>query len=401
MIQKRRLTVVEKIMLKRRATERARKGYPILVLEDFVKEPKLAEGTMIQCIDEHKKFVAIAYLAKQNKGDGWILTTNQTEMINQNFYERLFKEAMDQRSIFKLNEQTTAYRVFNGEGDGLGGLTIDFYDGYYVFSWYSKGIYTHRDLILKAFQAVVTDSNGIYEKIRFETNAKPETDLIFGKSAPEPLVILENGIKYATYLDDGLMTGVFLDQRDVRQSLLEKYAMGKTVLNTFSYTGAFSVAAALGGAVETTSVDLAKRSLPKTVEQFVLNNLNIDDHVVRVMDVFDYFKYAIRHKLAFDVVVVDPPSFARSKKRTFSAAKDYASLLEEVIQLTKPKGIIVASTNAANVTTEKFKGFIEEAFKNQNKSYTIEETFTLPDDFKINPEFTQGDYLKVFIIRKK
>ncbi|MEG0678664.1 MAG: class I SAM-dependent rRNA methyltransferase [Carnobacterium sp.] len=388
-------------MLKRRATERARKGYPILVLEDFVKEPKLAEGTMIQCIDEHKKFVAIAYLAKQNKGDGWILTTNQTEMINQNFYERLFKEAMDQRSIFKLNEQTTAYRVFNGEGDGLGGLTIDFYDGYYVFSWYSKGIYTHRDLILKAFQAVVTDSNGIYEKIRFETNAKPETDLIFGKSAPEPLVILENGIKYATYLDDGLMTGVFLDQRDVRQSLLEKYAMGKTVLNTFSYTGAFSVAAALGGAVETTSVDLAKRSLPKTVEQFVLNNLNIDDHVVRVMDVFDYFKYAIRHKLAFDVVVVDPPSFARSKKRTFSAAKDYASLLEEVIQLTKPKGIIVESTNAANVTTEKFKGFIEEAFKNQNKSYTIEETFTLPDDFKINPEFTQGDYLKVFIIRKK
>lgn len=392
---------MEKIMLKRRATERARKGYPILVLEDFVKEPKLAEGTMIQCIDEHKKFVAIAYLAKQNKGDGWILTTNQTEMINQNFYERLFKEAMDQRSIFKLNEQTTAYRVFNGEGDGLGGLTIDFYDGYYVFSWYSKGIYTHRDLILKAFQAVVTDSNGIYEKIRFETNAKPETDLIFGKSAPEPLVILENGIKYATYLDDGLMTGVFLDQRDVRQSLLEKYAMGKTVLNTFSYTGAFSVAAALGGAVETTSVDLAKRSLPKTVEQFVLNNLNIDDHVVRVMDVFDYFKYAIRHKLAFDVVVVDPPSFARSKKRTFSAAKDYASLLEEVIQLTKPKGIIVASTNAANVTTEKFKGFIEEAFKNQNKSYSIEETFTLPDDFKINPEFTQGDYLKVFIIRKK
>ena len=392
---------MEKIMLKRRATERARKGYPILVLEDFVKEPKLPEGTMIQCIDEHKKFVAIAYLAKQNKGDGWILTTNQTEMINQNFYEKRFKEAMDQRSIFKLNEQTTAYRVFNGEGDGLGGLTIDFYDDYYVFSWYSKGIYAHQEVILKAFQAVVRDSKGIYEKIRFETNKKPETDLISGKSAPEPLIILENGIKYATYLDDGLMTGVFLDQRDVRQSLLEKYAMGKTVLNTFSYTGAFSVAAALGGAVETTSVDLAKRSLPKTVEQFELNNLNIDDQVVRVMDVFDYFKYAIRHKLAFDVVVVDPPSFARSKKRTFSAAKDYASLLEEVIQLTKPKGIIVASTNASNVTTEKFKGFIEEAFKNQNKSYTIEETFALPDDFKINPEFTQGDYLKVCIIRKK
>lgn len=388
-------------MLKRRATQRARKGYPILVLEDFVKEPKLPEGTVVQCVDEHKKFVAIAYLAKQNKGDGWILTTNQTEMINQSFYEKLFKEAIDQRSIFKLNEQTTAYRIFNGEGDGLGGLTIDFYDDYYVFSWYSKGIYTHRELILKAFKAVVKESKGIYEKLRFETNEKPETDLIHGKPAPEPLVVLENGIKYATYLDDGLMTGIFLDQREVRQSLLEKYAMGKTVLNTFSYTGAFSVAAALGGAVKTTSVDLAKRSLPKTAEQFELNGLDVTDHVIRVMDVFDYFKYAIRHKLTFDVVVVDPPSFARSKKRTFSAAKDYASLLEEVIQLTKSKGIIVASTNAANVSTEKFKGFIEEAFSNQNKSYTIEETFTLPDDFKINPEFAQGDYLKVFIIRKK
>ncbi len=213
--------------------------------------------------------------------------------------------------------------------------------------------------------------------------------------------MLENGVKYGTYLDDGLMTGIFLDQRDVRQSLLEKYAMGKKVLNTFSYTGAFSVAAALGGAVKTTSVDLAKRSLPKTVEQFEINGLDVTDQVIRVMDVFDYFKYAIRHKLTFDVVVVDPPSFARSKKRTFSAAKDYASLLEEVIQLTKSKGIIVASTNAANVSIEKFKGFIEEAFNNQNKSYTIEETFTLPDDFKTNPEFTQGDYLKVFIIRKK
>ena len=392
---------MEKYMLKRRATQRARGGYPILVLEDFVKEPKLPEGTVVQCVDEHKKFVAIAYLAKQNKGDGWILTTNQTEMINQSFYEKLFKEAIDQRSIFKLNEQTTAYRVFNGEGDGLGGLTIDFYDDYYVFSWYSKGIYTHRELILKAFKTVVKESKGIYEKLRFETIEKPETDLVYGKPAPEPLVVLENGIKYATYLDDGLMTGIFLDQRDVRQSLLEKYAMGKTVLNTFSYTGAFSVAAALGGAVKTTSVDLAKRSLPKTVEQFELNGLDVTDHVIRVMDVFDYFKYAIRHKLTFDVVVVDPPSFARSKKRTFSAAKDYASLLEEVIQLTKSKGIIVASTNAANVSTEKFKGFIEEAFNNQNKSYTIEETFTLPDDFKINPEFTQGDYLKVFIIRKK
>lgn len=392
---------MEKYMLKRRATERARNGYPLLVLEDFVKEPKVAEGTLVECIDEQRKFVAIAYLAKQNKGDGWILTTQPSVKIDQSFFENLFQEAIDHRSIFKLNEQTTAYRIFNGEGDGLGGITIDFYADYYVISWYSQGIYKHRDKILAAFEAVVPDYQGIYEKLRFETKAIPATDLIAGNPAPEPLVIKENGIKYATYLNDGLMTGIFLDQRDVRQSLLENYAMGKSVLNTFSYTGAFSVAAALGGATETTSVDLAKRSLPKTIEQFELNGLDPTNQTIRVMDVFDYFKYALRHHLLFDVVVVDPPSFARSKKRTFSAAKDYSLLLEDIIQLTAPNGIIIASTNAANVTTKKFEGFIEEAFNNQQTAYTIEEKYTLPDDFKINPAFSQGDYLKVYVIRKK
>ncbi|MEG0289219.1 MAG: class I SAM-dependent rRNA methyltransferase [Carnobacterium sp.] len=392
---------MEKYMLKRRATERARQGYPLLVLEDFVKEPKVSEGTVIECIDEQKKFVAVAYLAKQNKGDGWILTTQANEKIGQAFFERIFQEALDQRSIFRLNDETTAYRVFNGEGDGLGGVTVDFYADYYVFSWYSAGIYKHRDQILAAFKTVAPKIKGIYEKIRFEMKIKPAIDLIFGEAAPEPLIVQENGIRYATYLDDGLMTGIFLDQRDVRQSLLENYAMGKSVLNTFSYTGAFSVAAALGGAIETTSVDLAKRSLPKTTEQFEINGLNPADQTIRVMDVFDYFKYAIRHQLAFDVVVVDPPSFARSKKRTFSAAQDYTGLLEEVIQLTKPNGIIIASTNAANVTTKKFEGFIEEAFENQGAAYSIEEKHTLPEDFKISPHFQQGDYLKVYIIRKK
>src|SRR5699024_1411598 len=155
------------------------------------------------------------------------------------------------------------------------------------------------------------------------------------------------------------------------------------------------------GATETTSVDLAKRSLPKTIEQFELNGLDPANQTIRVMDVFDYFKYALRHHLFFDVVVVDPPSFARSKKRTFSAAKDYSLLLEDIIQLTASNGIIIASTNAANVTTKKFEGFIEEAFNNQQTAYTIEEKYTLPDDFKINPAFSQGDYLKVYIIRKK
>lgn len=391
---------MEKYKLKRRATQMVRDGYPVILKEDFVKEPIESEGTIVELLDDNKKFVARAYLAKQNKGDGWILTMNENEKIDQTFFERLFNQALAERTNLKLNEQTNAYRFFNGEGDGLGGLTIDVYADYYVFSWYSAGIYKHQQTILKAFLAVVSDVKGVYEKIRYQTKTKPETNHIYGEEAPEPLLIKENGITFATYLNDGLMTGIFLDQRDVRRSILEHYSMDKTVLNTFSYTGAFSVAAAMGGASHTTSVDLANRSLEKTKEQFEVNGLDPELQTIRVMDVFDYFRYAIRKQLKFDTVVVDPPSFARSKKRTFSVSKDYTALLEDIIDITNEDGVIIASTNAANVSTEKFEQFIETAFDHKGISYEILEKHTLPEDFKSNPHYPQSDYLKVYIIQK-
>lgn len=377
-----------------------RDGYPVLLKEDFVKEPIESEGTIVELLDDNKKFVARAYLAKQNKGDGWILTMNENEKINQTFFERLFNQALAERANLKLNDQTNAYRFFNGEGDGLGGLTIDVYADYYIFSWYSAGIYKHQQTILKAFLAVVSDVKGVYEKIRYQTKTKPETNHVYGEEAPEPLLIKENGITFATYLNDGLMTGIFLDQRNVRRSILEQYSMDKTVLNTFSYTGAFSVAAAMGGASHTTSVDLANRSLEKTKEQFKVNGLDPELQTIRVMDVFDYFRYAIRKQLKFDTVVVDPPSFARSKKRTFSVSKDYTALLEDIIDITNEDGVIIASTNAANVSTEKFEQFIETAFDHKGISYEILEKHTLPEDFKINPHYPQSDYLKVYVIQK-
>lgn len=196
------------------------------------------------------------------------------------------------------------------------------------------------------------------------------------------------------------MVGVFLDQKDVRKTIRDKYAKGKTVLNTFSYTGAFSVYASLGGATKTTSVDLAKRSLPKTREQFEVNGIDVEAQSIIVEDVFNYFKYAVRKKLMFDMVVLDPPSFARSKKHTFSASKDYVNLLKEAIQITSKDGIIVASTNSANFSMMRFRDFIFKAFKELKGKYKVEESFTLPKDFRVDPKFKEGDYLKVVFIRK-
>ncbi|MDT1939326.1 MULTISPECIES: class I SAM-dependent rRNA methyltransferase [Carnobacterium] len=392
---------MEKIKLKKVATKRVKEGYPLLVKGDFLSEPKQIDGRFVELVDDQKQFVAKGYLAKQNKGDGWVLTTNPKEEFTQSFFERLFLKAEKSRNTLKLDESTTAYRFFNGEGDGLGGLTIDYYADYYVFSWYSEGIYTHHELILKAFQAVIKDCLGIYQKFRYDLKGKEQVSHFVGKEAPAPLMVLENGIRYATYLDDGLMTGIFLDQREVRETIREHYSMGKTVLNTFSYTGAFSIAAAMGGASETTSVDLANRSLPKTKEQFEVNGIDAKTQRILVMDVFDYFKYALKKNLSYDTVIIDPPSFARSKKRTFSVAKDYQKLLEEVIAITNQNGVIVASTNAANVTMEKFESFIQKAFETSSTRYSMLEKYTLPNDFKLNPHFPEGDYLKVCILRKK
>jgi len=383
--------------------EQIKEGYPLISKESVQDWGKVVqEGTVLNLFDKKKNFIAKGYYGIQNKGQGWILSLKKHENIDIEFFKYKIKSAVEYRKDFFANENTTAFRVLNGEGDGLGGLTIDYFDGYYLFTWYSIGIYTFKEMILEAFKQSI-DFKGIYQKKRFDTKGMyldDNSDFVCGKEAPKPLHVKENGAKFAIYLDDGAMVGVFLDQRDVRKAIRDKYAKDKTVLNTFSYTGAFSVFAALGGAKGTTSVDLAKRSLAKTKEQFVINNIDLQNQNIIVEDVFLYFKYAVKKKLLFDMVVVDPPSFARSKKHTFSANRDYVKLLKEVIQITNKGGIIVASTNAANFSMMTFRGFIDKAFKDLKIKFKVIESYSLPKDFRVAQKFQESNYLKVVFIKK-
>jgi len=378
-------------------------GYPLISKESIVEWNKLSdEGTIINLVDAKKKFIVKGYYGIQNKGFGWVLSSNADENIDVNYFMKKIKSALEYRKDFFNDERTTAFRVFNGEGDGVGGLTIDYFDGYYLLTWYSIGIYELKESILEALKQSV-DYKGIYQKKRFDSKGKyldDADDFVCGDKAPEPLIVKENSANFAIYLDDGAMVGVFLDQRDVRRTIRDRYAKGKTLLNTFSYTGAFSIFGALGGSTKTTSVDLAKRSLSKTQEQFRVNEIDVKSQDIIVEDVFNYFKYAIRKKLSFDLVVLDPPSFARSKKHTFSASKDYVKLLKEAIQITNQNGVIVASTNSANFSMMTFRDFIKRAFKELNGKFKVEESFSLPKDFRVNPKFKEGDYLKVVFIRK-
>ncbi|WP_436864174.1 class I SAM-dependent rRNA methyltransferase [Bacillus fungorum] len=390
------------VKIKPKFIKEIKSGYP-LILKDAIQNLNdvREEGTIIKVVDEKNHFVGKGYYGKQNKGYGWILTRKESEQINQSFFESKIKSALHKRKQFYKSSDTTAFRVVNGEGDGLGGLIIDYYDGYYVVSWYSEGIYTFRDEIIAALQKVA-NFKGIYEKKRFDTKGKyiEGDDFVAGERGEFPLIVKENGVNFAVYLNDGAMVGVFLDQRNVRKQIRDTYAKGRTVLNMFSYTGAFSVFAALGGASKTTSVDLANRSLSKTIEQFSVNEVDYEAQDIIVEDVFLYFKYAAKKKMKFDMVVLDPPSFARSKKYTFSAAKDYKNLLKETIAITENNGIIVASTNCSAFDMKKFKGFIDTAFKEMNGKYKILEEHSLPEDFRTIDQFKEGDYLKVVFIEK-
>ncbi|MDS9472062.1 class I SAM-dependent rRNA methyltransferase [Sporosarcina pasteurii] len=390
------------VQLNAKAVAELKKGYP-LILKDAVLNPQVLkeEGSIIKLVDRNWRFVAKGYYGVQNKGIGWVLTRKENEAIDFDFFKSRIAAALKRRESLFEDADTTAFRVFNGEGDGIGGLTIDYYDGYYVVSWYSEGIYSLKHHIYNVLEKIV-EYKAVYEKKRFDTKGQyiEQDDFVKGEPGDFPIIVKENGMNFAVDLNDGAMTGIFLDQRDVRKAIHDKYAEGRTVLNTFSYTGAFSVAASLGGAAKTVSVDLASRSESKTIEQFSVNGIDYEQQEIRVMDVFDYFRYAKRHELKFGLVILDPPSFARSKKYTFSTARNYPELVKDAIAVTEKNGFIVASTNNASFGMKRFKTFIDRAFKETNTRYKILEESSLPRDFRSNRDFPEFNYLKVVILQK-
>ncbi|MHC5269105.1 class I SAM-dependent rRNA methyltransferase [Enterococcus sp. LJL98] len=381
-----------KIEMTTLGSKKIKQGNPLIQAEDLVQVVTTKEW--VTFTNAQGAYLATGYLGQQNKGLGWVLT-QQNEPIDQPFFEKKFQEAKEKRQTYYLDETTTAFRLFNGEGDGIGGLIVDLYLEHAIFSWYNETLYQKKSEIVGAFQQVFPEILGAYEKVRFAGDY-PESQLLYGAEADEPTIVHENGIRFATYLNEGLMTGIFLDQKEVRGRLVNGYAAGKTLLNMFSYTGAFSVAAAMGGSSQTTSVDLAKRSVPKTKEQFEVNGIDPATQNIHVMDTFDYFKYAKRKGLTFDIVVLDPPSFARNKKKTFRVAKNYGELIEESVDLLANEGVIIASTNAANVSEHQFKQMIEKAFEKKAVSYQQVANYSLPADFATLAAFPEGDYLKVY-----
>ena len=384
---------MNRIRVSKRVEKKLAKGLVLLEASDLTDVHLKDQEVEVQ--SQEGTFLGTAYLSQQNKGLGWFVSTDKVS-FNQAFFETLFRQAKEKRSAYYQDDLTTAFRLFNQEGDGFGGLTVDLYGDYAVFSWYNSYVYQIRKVISEAFRQVFPEVLGAYEKIRFK-GLDYESAHVYGQEAPDFFTVLENGVLYQVFMNDGLMTGIFLDQHEVRGSLVDGLAMGKSLLNMFSYTAAFSVAAAMGGASQTTSVDLAKRSRELSQAHFQANGISTGDHRFIVMDVFEYFKYAKRKGLTYDVIVLDPPSFARNKKQTFSVAKDYHKLISQSLEILNPGGIIIASTNAANVSRQKFTEQIDKGFA--GRSYQILNKYGLPADFAYNKKDESSNYLKVISMK--
>ena len=387
------IVTMNRIRVNKRVEKKLSKGLVLLEASDL--ENINLKDQEVEVQSQEGTFLGTAYLSQQNKGLGWFVSTDKVT-FNQAFFEALFRQAKEKRSAYYQDDLTTAFRLFNQEGDGFGGLTVDLYGDYAVFSWYNSYVYQIRQTISEAFRQVFPEVLGTYEKIRFK-GLDYESAHVYGQEAPDFFTVLENGVLYQVFMNDGLMTGIFLDQHEVRGSLVDGLAMGKSLLNMFSYTAAFSVAAAMGGASQTTSVDLAKRSRELSQAHFQANGISTDDHRFIVMDVFEYFKYAKRKGLTYDVIVLDPPSFARNKKQTFSVAKDYHKLISQSLEILNPEGIIIASTNAANVSRQKFTEQIDKGFA--GRSYQILNKYGLPADFAYNKKDESSNYLKVISMK--
>ncbi|MFS1664004.1 class I SAM-dependent rRNA methyltransferase [Streptococcus sp. zg-JUN1979] len=385
---------MNKLVVDKRVEEKLARGIKLLDKDD-IKDS--SEDELLSVYAKSGKHLGTAYLSYQNKGRGWYLGPGHVT-LDKSYFVAIFQKARQKRSAYEHDSSTSAYRLFNQDGDDFGGLSIDRYNDYALFSWYNSFVYAKRDVIIRAFQEVYPDIVGAYEKIRFK-GLDYESAHVYGQEARESFLIRENGVLYDVFLNDGLMTGIFLDQHEVRASLVDGLAANKRLLNMFSYTAAFSVAAAMGGAKETTSVDLAKRSRHLSQAHFQANAIPLENHHFIVMDVFDYFKYAKKKDLVFDIIVLDPPSFARNKKRVFSVAKDYHKLISDALDLLSEDGMIIASTNAANVSQKQFQKQLEKGFGDVEHSYV--DVKTLPFDFAVNQADSQSQYLKVFTVKVK
>lgn len=299
---------------------------------------------------------------------------------------------------FTSNPESNAYRLVFSEGDGLPGLVIDFYNGVAVLQAHSTGMYLLRDELAECLKQVFGDQlKAVYDKsgeALSKSGSKSEGDgFLFGKA--DSVEILENGHRFIIDLVQGQKTGFFLDQRDNR-ALLGNYAKGRKVLNTFCYTGGFSVYALAAGAAHVTSLDSSRKAMDTLEQNLRINNLEVSKHESLVVDAKFYLGTMPDD---FDLVVLDPPAFAKREADRQKGLQGYKFINTAAIKNIKPGGLLFTFSCSQAINSEMFTSMAMSAAIDAGRNVRILHHLGHSADHPVSIFHPEGQYLKGLVLR--
>lgn len=368
------------------------------------KEEEPAEGDVVDVYSSENEF-----LGKGHYQVGSIavrILSFQDRAIDADYWYEVLLNAYKERETvgLTLSEQTTAYRLVHGEGDFLPGLIVDIYNSVAVIQAHSAGMFLSRYEIAEALKRVYGNKlSAIYDKSAATAPFKAGLDLndgflwvAEGVDAPAEDIVYENGNKFLVNWIEGQKTGFFLDQRDNR-ALVGKYAAGKRVLNLFCYTGGFSIYALSGGAASVDSVDSSKKAMELVDKNVALNGEQyIEKHTSYCTDAIEFMRNCESGK--YDLMIVDPPAFAKHRGALDNALRAYKKLNALAIEKVKSGGIIFTYSCSQVVDKHAFALAVFSAAAQTGRRVRILHRLTQPADHSVNIYHPEGEYLKGLVL---
>lgn len=359
----------------------------------------LAEGDIVDVHTKQGEFIARGHY--QIGSIAVRVLTFEKEDINAEWWIKRIAAAKALRESLGIvdNEATTCYRLVHGEGDLLPGLVVDIYERTAVVQCHSVGMYHSRQLIADAIRAAYGERiEAIYDKssqtLPFKADLGAIDGYLWGRNPQADNVVLENGLKFKVNWEEGQKTGFFIDQRENRD-LVRQYSRGRKVLNTFCYTGGFSVAALAGGAREVVSIDLSERAVKLADENVKLNFGEDAPHEAIATNAVEYLKDIDD---SYDLIILDPPAFAKHHKVLGNALQGYKKINARALQKIRPGGILFTFSCSQAVSRDLFRTTIFTAAAIAGRKVRIIGQLTQPADHPINIYHPEGEYLKGLVV---
>ena len=390
-----------RIWLKRGRDSSARRRHPWVFSGAVERQDSLEDGAVVEVFSSDGNYLGTGFYSDDNIVVKFLSFTRSE--ISPEFWKQALLRAKSLRAQLGLvgNSETTAYRLVHGEGDGLPGLVIDIYNRTAVVQCQTRGMLLHQEEIADAIRNVCGDDiSGIYSRGSLALSGKAKEDAADADGAylwgtATDSVIREHGHRFDIDWTKGQKTGFFLDQRENRH-LLSQYVRGKTVLNSFCYTGGFSVYAFAGGAASVTSIDASKPAMETLTKNLELNGIAPEKHRSITGDCFDYLTNTDD---TFDVAVVDPPAFAKHQAALASALKGYLSINTNAIKRLRPGGLLFTFSCSQHVDRETFRRTIRNAAGSSGRAAQILFEMHQGPCHPVSAYHPEGEYLKGLVLR--